>query len=127
MKENKNLVTNLIKYIQKKEKTDAVYLFGSFADKTQNQDSDIDIGILFHNHIKDKLNAHNRLEGLKFDCESEFNLYNKIDLVDLELAPTALQNSIINGKLLVENNNYHIHKFENYILSKVEEEFDYSE
>lgn len=41
----------LIKYIEEKENIIAIYLFGSFADGSYNEKSDIDLAVLYEKKI----------------------------------------------------------------------------
>jgi hypothetical protein len=67
------------------------------------------------------LDAHLRTQLLKQSIESELNLYDQLDLVDLEIAPLALQYAAISGKAVVCRDLTRMHRFENKILSMIEE------
>lgn len=65
----------------------AIYLFGSYARGTQNQDSDLDLAIIIKEYSKDRhsllVDGHRALYGLKipkdlfiFSCD-EFERYSK--------------------------------------------------
>lgn len=119
-----DLIKEILQRIKDKKVTDAIYLYGSQAKNETHENSDVDMAILYPDFIKDPLNAKMRTELLRMDILSELNLDDDVlDLVDAELAPIALQFAIINGKLLEGNNYYHIHKFENSIMNKVERNY----
>lgn len=114
----------IIDDICREHAVDGIYLFGSTADGSATPESDVDIAILFSDHLGNNLNAHMRVQHLKQSLESKFKCYDKLDLIDIELAPTALQYAAIQGQTLVQNNPARLHRFENSVLNKVEEKYD---
>jgi len=68
---------------------EAIYLFGSFADNTFNENSDIDIAVLYKNKI-DRIKL--------FNMQSELSLkFNRdVDLVDLQDVNDVFAYEIIN-------------------------------
>lgn len=87
-----------------------IYLFGSQADGSATPSSDIDIAVL----LDKKMNPVAR-----FDLEQTLaiELNQDVDLVDLLMASTVLQNQVImNGELLFGSENEQT-KFEMQIMS----------
>jgi uncharacterized protein len=81
----KNSKSSLLKGLE------AVYLFGSFADCTQTESSDVDIALLF-SMLPDKVRA---LAGSDLQLELSKALKRSVDLVDLRTVSTVFQNEII--------------------------------
>lgn len=71
------------------------YLFGSYAEGEITEFSDIDIGVIFEQGIK------NRIDSLRIDL-MELLGEEAIDLIDLEKAPPKLKYNIIkDGEILL--------------------------
>lgn len=117
------LLKQVIRHITDRYSVDAIYLFGSQASKDSHDQSDIDLGILFRDYIKDPIDRTIRTDTLKEELSHMAGGRFEFDVVDAEGAPTALQHAVIQGELLEGGDNYHTHKFENAVLSKVEMEF----
>ena len=75
---------------------EAVYVFGSFANNTYNENSDIDIAILF----KDKKTP---LEIFKLQEELSLLLKRDVDLIDLENSNTVFAYEIINKSIKLKS------------------------
>lgn len=87
-----------------------IYLFGSQADGSATPSSDIDIAVL----LDKKMNPVARFD-LEQTLAIEFN--QDVDLVDLLMASTVLQNQVImNGELLFGSENEQT-KFEMQVMS----------
>lgn len=110
----------LIKPILDNWAVDAVYLYGSRAKGLTHAESDWDIAILFSQWEPDKLEALLRPQAVEAELQRTFKLYDKISVVDLELAPTALQVNIVKGIKLYDKAVPHIRRIENSIASKLE-------
>jgi predicted nucleotidyltransferase len=111
--------SDLLRFLHDRDDIHIVYLFGSRAEGGVREDSDYDLGILFADHLSDSLEAHLRPELLKQDIERTFHLIS-VDVVDGELAPLALQEAIIRGKVVFSKDLVRSHRFENMVLSKLE-------
>ncbi len=63
----------LIEFIKKKKNIIAVYLFGSYADNTYNEKSDIDLAVIYSNevdlseHVSDMVDLERIFENTKVD------------------------------------------------------------
>ena len=63
----------LINFIKEKDNVLAVYLFGSFADNTYNENSDIDLAVLYDGktdlgeHVSDSIDIERIFENTKID------------------------------------------------------------
>ena len=75
--------------------SEAIYLFGSFANNTFTENSDIDIAVLF----KEKKSP---LEIFKLSEELSFILKRDVDLIDLESTNTAFAYEIINNSITIK-------------------------
>lgn len=94
---------------------EAIYLFGSYLTPDQQQDSDVDIAVLF-SHEKAKL-----LKSLAVsDCRDalETVLKRTVDLVNLRTVNTVFQNEIIQqGRILCQQNERIVDEFEMLAIS----------
>ncbi len=91
----------IVQYFAAREGIAAVYLFGSTADGTARQDSDIDVAVLF-----DGIPART-LNGPRFTIEGELEavLGRQVDLVVLNDAPVDLAIRVLRrGQLLSDLN-----------------------
>lgn len=120
----------LIEFIEKRENIIAVYLFGSYADNTYNEKSDIDLAVLYSNeidlseHVSDMVDLERIFENVK------------VDYIDLNQVSLFFRFSILkNGKAIYvadENKlydyvyktqhqyiemSYSRQKYENYVLN----------
>jgi len=68
---------------------EAVYIFGSFADNTFSENSDIDIAVLYKNRV-------DRIELFNMQNELSLKLNRDIDLVDLQDINDVFAYEIIN-------------------------------
>jgi len=92
-----------------------VYLFGSYDTEHERPDSDIDLALLlpFPVAIQTK-----DLPLSPCRVELETKLGRNVDLINLRLTSTVLQNEILNtGRLIVDQEPEAIHEFEMRVLS----------
>jgi len=107
-----NLENLLIDKIKKEllnyfKDSEAIYLFGSFADNSFNENSDIDIAILYKNKIP-PLEVFNKQNEL-------FMIFNRdIDLIDLQNTNLVFAYEIINHSIKLKTSKYS-DNFENRI------------
>lgn len=118
---NQNQLNQLKKYFAK-EPVDAVYLFGSQASGRATKLSDYDIGVLFKSRVDQSKRFDLKLKIISELCgvlKAE-----RVDVVDLEEAPIALQYSAIfpRKEIYVSDNDRKV-LFEADILSRY---FDYA-
>jgi len=71
------------------KEAEAIYLFGSFADNTFNENSDIDIAVLYKNRV-DRI----KLFNMQNELSLKFN--RDVDLVDLQDVNDVFAYEIIN-------------------------------
>lgn len=89
----------LIKYIKEKENIIAIYLFGSFADGSYNEKSDIDLAVLYEKKYDFTLHVSDMI-----DIEKIFE-NTKVDYIDLEEVNLFFRFSILkNGKIIYVKN-----------------------
>lgn len=119
MENNRESLINKIKdYLLKNENIIAIILFGSYARKTENINSDIDIAIKLNKPISKK-----ELFQLKLNLE---DLVNKdVDLLNLdEIADGIRYEILINGETLYARNEFY---FELYKLQMYREYLELNE
>ena len=78
---------------------EAVYLFGSFSNNTFNENSDIDIAVLYKNRL-------NRTELFKKQEELFLKFNRNIDLVDLQDVNDVFAYEIINNSIKLKTSNF---------------------
>lgn len=89
----------LIKYIKEKDNIIAIYLFGSFADGSYNEKSDIDLAVLYEKKYDFTLQVSDMI-----DIEKIFE-NTKVDYIDLEEVNLFFRFSILkNGKIIYVKN-----------------------
>jgi predicted nucleotidyltransferase len=94
---------------------EAIYLFGSYLTPDQQQDSDVDIAVLFP-HEKAKLLKNSAMS----DCRDALEniLKRAVDLINLRTANTVFQNEIIqNGRIIYQQNERPVDEFEMQVMS----------
>lgn len=113
-----NLINKIKEYLLKNENVIAIILFGSYARKTENVNSDIDIAIKLNKEISKK-----ELFQLKLNLE---DLVNKdVDLLNLdEIADGIRYEILINGETLYARNEFY---FELYKLQMYREYLELNE
>lgn len=96
-------IKRIIEYFRGRDEVSALYLFGSLGTTKENNESDIDIGVLVN---EDKLHGR-KLDKLKkdyFSASPAFSL-RSIDIVILNNAGAFLKYRILNtGKVLFDRN-----------------------
>jgi predicted nucleotidyltransferase len=84
----------------------AIYIFGSMADNSATQESDIDIAFLTFQKIS-------AVEKWKIQEELASNLNQDVDLIDLKDATTILRTEVVEkGKLIFSGDSYQVNHFE---------------
>jgi predicted nucleotidyltransferase len=84
----------------------AIYIFGSMADNSATQESDIDIAFLTFQKIS-------AVEKWKIQEELASKLNQDVDLIDLKDATTILRTEVIEkGKLIFSGDSYQVNHFE---------------
>lgn len=98
-----------IQAIAKKHKVNSFYLFGSYADGSQHDSSDIDLAFLSSNE------SDTNQDHLYFDLQEGFE--QKLDLIDLRKAPLSFGYSIIkDGKVIYDVDEDLRTDFEDYLI-----------
>jgi len=94
---------------------EAIYLFGSHLTPDQQQDSDVDIAVLFP-HEKARL-----LDNLTMsECRDALEkiLKRTVDLINLRMVNTVFQNEIIQqGRIIYQQNERAVDEFEMLVMS----------
>ncbi len=94
---------------------EAIYLFGSYLTPDQQQDSDVDIAVLFP-HEKARL-----LKNLAMsDCRDALEnvLKRTVDLINMRTVNTVFQNEIIqHGRIIYQQNERAVDEFEMQVMS----------
>lgn len=96
-------------------KCQAIYVFGSFALKQENKNSDVDIAVLL-SHEESKKNPTFVLS----DLQNELSIFLRrdVDLINIRAVSTVFQMQIIDkGKLIFCADKYAKEEFEMYALS----------
>jgi len=94
--------------------TIAIYLFGSRADSTFNEKSDLDLGVLFSPQSKNRENLN--FSDAHFSLEQQFLL--SVDLINLRAVDTVMQKEVIRyNKRIYCSNIYEADTFEMLTLS----------
>lgn len=84
----------------------AIYIFGSMADNSATQESDIDIAFLTFQKIS-------AVEKWKIQEELASKLNQDVDLIDLKDATTILRTEVVEkGKLIFSGDSYQVNHFE---------------
>jgi len=95
---NRNEVENSIKkYFSRQEAVLTIYIFGSFNKENFNNNSDIDLSLIYSERIS-KLEKFDL--KLKFMAELEKIIGRNIDIIDFDDADPKLKHQILNGKLI---------------------------
>lgn len=90
-------------FFQSRIEITAVYLFGSFGTEFEHPQSDIDLGILFNRPVT-------LPEELELDAALSLHVnHDRIDLVNLNRAPIALQFRALSEGVLVYEGDYYKH------------------
>lgn len=114
MKLDTNSLRKIKKYFAEKPEIVAVYLYGSFARRTENKLSDLDLGVVSKN-LKDPV-------GFRLKCISDLTSllnFEDIDVQNLKLDGSLLLNfrALKEGKLVYEKNKRKRVAFETQALS----------
>lgn len=105
-------------FFQTRDKIAAVYLFGSLGTEFEHPQSDIDLGVVFTRPVK--LSEELELDG----ALSLYLGHDRIDLVNLNRAPIALQFRALQEGVLVYEGNYVKHS--DYIEAVIKTYPDYA-
>lgn len=97
---------NFLEYIQKEGNIEIAYLFGSYADNSYNENSDIDIAVIYKENVDEYDHA-----GKSLDVSKIFG-YTNVDYIDLEKTTVFLQFEILKkGKLIYCENEEKLTEF----------------
>jgi predicted nucleotidyltransferase len=120
-------LTDLKLLLSKVEDIEVVWLYGSYADKTQTETSDIDLAVAFKVPTIKSLQSLGKIESLSFELATKLSVdRNKISIVDINNIPIQLAAGIVQtGIILYSNNGLREAKEENRILSMWEIDHEY--
>jgi predicted nucleotidyltransferase len=106
-----HLLPQIIQLAETNNEIDALYLYGSHAKGNANEQSDIDLAVIFsateqEQCQKDALKRRLRPELLAIDWNQQLKLpENSLSILDLESGPVPLGMAVLKtGKLLVNKN-----------------------
>ena len=95
---NKKEIENKIKdYFSKRKDISAVYIFGSFNTEKFNQNSDLDLALIYSQEL-DKFKRFDLKLELMTKLEKLIGL--EVDIVDFENVDLKLKHQILDGKLI---------------------------
>lgn len=95
---NKKEIENKIKdYFSKRKDISAVYIFGSFHTDRFNQNSDLDLALIYFQEL-DKFKRFDLKLELMAELEKLVGL--EVDIVDFENVDLKLKHQILGGKLI---------------------------
>jgi len=93
----KTIEKSIIDYFSKKKEVLAVYVFGSFIKERFNENSDIDLALIYYEDA-DKIEKLNL--KLKFIADLKELVGRNVDIVDFTSANLKFKHQILNGKLI---------------------------
>ena len=93
----KTIENNIIDYFSKQKEIVAVYVFGSFIKERFNENSDIDLALIYYEDA-DKIEKFNL--KLKFIADLKELVGRNVDIVDFASANLKFKHQILNGKLI---------------------------
>ena len=93
-KEIENKISN---YFSKRKEISAVYIFGSFNTERFNQNSDLDLALIYSQEL-DKFKRFDLKLELMAELEKLIGL--EVDIVDFENVDPKLKHQILDGKLI---------------------------
>ena len=116
------LLPEIIKLADATDEVDTLYLYGSQAKGSAQENSDIDLAVIFKNADNDIVARRLRPEILAIDWANKLELpEGSLSLLDLENGPVTLAMSVLKtGKLLVNKNPGHDFEVSGKIMSKWE-------
>lgn len=104
-------------FFRERSEVVAVYLFGSHGTEFEHPDSDIDLGIVFSHPVS-------LSDELDIDAALSMVLHSdRIDLINLNRAPIALQFRVLSEGLLVCERDYLLHS--DFIERVIKQYWDY--
>lgn len=105
---------DFLDYIKKEGNIKIAYLFGSYADNTYNENSDIDIAVIYKEDMDEYDHA-----GKSIDVSKVFGYIN-VDYIDLEKVNVFLQFEILKkGKVIYCEDDKYLTDF----MNKVQEQY----
>lgn len=110
-------IESLIAYFKKDKNIIGAWIIGSYGTEYQREDSDIDIAILFKNSIS-------IMEEMKISCNlSDIIGYEKVDTINLKIAPITLQFKVIkDGRCLYEADYIEISNYMENVFNRYRDE-----
>ncbi|WP_301387255.1 type VII toxin-antitoxin system MntA family adenylyltransferase antitoxin [Thalassolituus sp. UBA2590] len=116
------LLPDIIKLANATDEVDTLYLYGSHAKGSAQENSDIDLAVIFKNTDIDVVARRLRPEILAIDWANKLELpEGSLSLLDLGNGPVPLAMSVLKtGKLLVNKNPAHEFEVSGKIMSKWE-------
>ncbi len=124
MLNNQQIVNYIKEQAEQDSDIEVVWLYGSVANGTDKESSDVDIAIAFKSFDLDDYDRCTRPEGYSLTWQANLNLPDKkISVVDINTIPIYLAYNVIDkGKVLVGDNTLRVHTEFQRITSMFEHE-----
>ena len=119
------VIDRMVDLIRANFDVDAIYLYGSRAKGRERPDSDWDLAVLFSVFEADIYERVLRPQRVEEVLQRELFMYDQVSVVDLEMAPPALQMNIIMGRRVYDRLVPHVRRVEYSIISKIEKDYVY--
>ncbi|MEQ8156033.1 MAG: nucleotidyltransferase domain-containing protein [Clostridiaceae bacterium] len=112
-----NKISELTAFFKNNPNIISVWIIGSYGTEFQREDSDIDIAILFKTPIS-------LMDEMDISCKiSEIIAYEKVDTIDLKMAPITLQfKTLREGKLIYEGDYDKVSDYMEYVFNRYRDE-----
>jgi len=100
------LKPKIIQLAQADSALELLWLYGSYAQGTEHQNSDIDLAVIFKHWEEDPLERRLRPELLALEWQQQLNISeNKLSLLDMGIAPIPIAMAVLKSNQLLVNKN----------------------
>jgi len=122
-----DIVNRLVELALADPAIDALWLYGSVAQGTQTESSDVDLAVLYRHYEQDPVERRLRPELLALDWSTELSLTEgKLSVLDIQIVAIPLAMEVLNtGRLLVNKSPSHELKVTQTIMSRWELDYLY--
>jgi len=116
---NNEAIKNIIELAQNNKDIEVLWLYGSRARGTANEDSDYDLAIAFKNYIEDPVERRLKPELLALQWRKKLSV--DLSIIDINQVPLPLAYTVVaDNHMLYNCNNYRLMIEEQKIMSKWE-------
>ena len=117
----------IIELAENEPSIDALWLYGSHAKGNASEHSDIDLAVIFSDHIENILDRRLRPELLALEWQNQLQLpENGLSILDMEHAAIPIAMGVLQtGKLLINKNPTHEFTCSRRIMSMWELDYQY--